>query len=50
LVFAAIQIMFPSPFILDGHQLVDVHRFAVNEPLVLGVDTLGEIVRLGALV
>jgi hypothetical protein len=49
-VFATIQVMLPRPVILDGHELINVHCFAVNEAFVLGVNLSGKIVRLGALV
>jgi hypothetical protein len=50
MVFAAVEIMFPSPVILDGHKLVDIHGFTVNEPFIFHVDTLGEVMSLWALV
>jgi hypothetical protein len=50
MVFTAIEIMFPSPVILNGHELVDIHGFTVNEPFIFHVDTLGEVMSLWALV
>jgi hypothetical protein len=50
MVFAAVEIMFPSPVILDGHELVDIHGFAVDEPFIFHVDALGEVMSLWALV
>ena len=50
MVFAAVEVVLPRPFVFDGHQLIDVHGLAVDEQFVLGVDALGEVVRLGGLI
>src|SRR6185503_15021755 len=36
--------MFPRPFMLKRHELVRVHRAAIQQPLVFSVDALGQIV------
>src|SRR5437879_5192231 len=41
----AVEIMFPSPFVFERNELVYVYSAAVEQSLVLGVDTLGEIMR-----
>jgi hypothetical protein len=41
---AAVQIMFPSPFVFERHELVHIHGFAIQQPFVIGVDALGQIV------
>ena len=38
---AAVEIMFPRPFIFERHELVHVHGAAIQQPLVFGVDALG---------
>jgi hypothetical protein len=43
---ATIQIMFPRPFVFERHELVHVHRFAVQKPFVFGVNAFGEVVGL----
>lgn len=35
---AAVQIVLPRPLILQGHQLVDIHRVAVDQPLLSDLD------------
>ena len=46
----AIEVMFPSPFVFERHELVRVHSAAVQQSLVLSIDSLGEIVRSRAFV
>ena len=47
---AAVQVMFPGPLVLKGHELIHVHGAAVEQSLVLRIDALGEIVRSRAFV
>jgi hypothetical protein len=44
---AAIEVMFPGPLVFERHELVDVHRLAVQEAFVLRVDAPGEIMSRG---
>ncbi len=37
---AAIEIMFPCPFVFEGHELVDIDLIAVDQPLFIDVDAL----------
>ena len=41
---AAVEIMFPGPLVFERHELVHIHRAAVQQPFVFGVDAFGEIV------
>jgi hypothetical protein len=37
--------MFPSPFVLEGHELIDIHGPAIEETFVFRVDAFAEVVR-----
>src|SRR5437773_2520684 len=47
---AAVEVMFPRPFVFERHELVHVHSAAVQQSLVLCIDALGEIARSRAFV
>tara|TARA_Y100001934_G_scaffold121398_1_gene148447 strand:+ start:411 stop:617 length:207 start_codon:yes stop_codon:yes gene_type:complete len=50
MVFATVEIMLPGPVILEGHELVNIHGFTVDEPFIFHIDALGEVMSLWALV
>ena len=50
MICTAVEVMFPSPFVLKRHELIHVHGAAVQQSLVLCIDLLGEIVRSRAFV
>ena len=50
LVFTAVEIMFPGPVIFDGHQLINIHGFAVDQAFVIHINALGKIACLRTLV
>jgi hypothetical protein len=41
----AFDVVFPSPLILEGHELIDVYLLAIDKKLFLGVNSLGKIVK-----
>ena len=47
---AAVEIMFPRPFVFQRHELVHIDGAAVEQPLVFGVDALGDVVGGGTFV
>jgi len=41
---AALGVVIPGPGVLQGHQLVDINLFAVDQTFLIGIDPLGEVV------
>ena len=44
---ATLGVVIPSPGVLQGHELVDINLFAVDQAFLIGIDPLGEVVECG---
>jgi hypothetical protein len=39
------DVVFPSPLILEGHELIDIYLLAIDKKLFLRIDPLGKVMK-----
>ena len=45
---ASVEIVFPCPFVFEGHQLVHIYLPTVEQSLIFRVDAPGQVIRLAS--